>query len=287
MPYVTLGASTELQIKVPTNGFTGWGDTMRTDTFLKIAQHNHTGSGNGSQLGTGSLLADAVTGAKIRLDNDEYIRARNAADSANINVLKIDTNDQLYIDPQISKLLMKNNTFIQGRDQADSASIDILKIDGGDDLHIDPQVSNFLMKNNTYVLGRNNANSANIDMWRVTTSDLLEPGANIVTATVNALTTPDITANGSVTLTDNTSTPATASVITLTSNQSAIIHYKIVRSTDVVSGSLEIEQSNANIIREEVGDDVGVTFSLSSDALYYATTNTGNNATMTYTIIKR
>lgn len=70
---------------------------MRTDTFLKIATHIHTGAGDGSQLGTGSLLANAVTGAKFRLDNLEFLRARNAADSADIPILKVDASDKVEI----------------------------------------------------------------------------------------------------------------------------------------------------------------------------------------------
>lgn len=287
MAFVTLGTASQLQIVVPTNSTTGWGDTMRTSTFLKIAQHNHTGSGNGAQLGTGSLLADAVTGAKIRLDNDEYLKGRNNADSANVNILKVDTNDDLYIDAEISKLLLKNNTYMLARDNADSSNINLLKLDTNDDLIIGPEVAQLNVKNNTYVTARNNADSGNINVIKIDTSDKINLGANVVSATIEALTSPSITASGSVTLTDNTAVAADASIITLTSNQSCVIEYKIVRNTDVVNGRLELEQSNANIIREEVGDDVGVTFSLASDILKYTTTNTGSNATVTYTIIKK
>lgn len=75
---------------------------MRTDTFLKIAQHDHSGSGNGSQLGTTAISADAITGAKIRLDNDEYLRGRNAADSVDINIIRVNTSNLLDIGATIS-----------------------------------------------------------------------------------------------------------------------------------------------------------------------------------------
>lgn len=97
MSYIILGTATQLQIKVPVNGFTDWGDVMRTDTFLKIAQHLHTGLGDGSQLGTSSFLANAITGAKFRLDNDEELRARNNADDADIDILKVNTSDRVEI----------------------------------------------------------------------------------------------------------------------------------------------------------------------------------------------
>lgn len=93
MAFITLGASSELQIQVPTKGTTDWADTLQTQTFLKIAQHDHTGSGNGAKIGAGALSADAVSGAEIRLDNDEYLRGRNNADTANINIIKVDTSD--------------------------------------------------------------------------------------------------------------------------------------------------------------------------------------------------
>ena len=93
MPYLTLGTVNQLVIKVPTSGSTDWGDTLKSDTFQKIAEHNHTGSGTGSKLGTGSIIADAITGALIRLDNDEYLRARNAANSVNIDIVKVSTSD--------------------------------------------------------------------------------------------------------------------------------------------------------------------------------------------------
>lgn len=93
MPYITLGASTELQIKVPTNGTTDWGDTLKTDTFQKIAEHDHSGSGKGKQLGTGSIVANAITGSKIRLNNNEYLKARDAANSADVNIIKLNGSD--------------------------------------------------------------------------------------------------------------------------------------------------------------------------------------------------
>lgn len=95
MPYITLGTSTELQIKVPTNGTTDWGDTLRTDTFQKIVEHDHSGAGKGKQLGQGSIQANAINGVRFRLDNDEYVRARNAANDADVNLFKLNTSDKI------------------------------------------------------------------------------------------------------------------------------------------------------------------------------------------------
>lgn len=194
MSYITLGAASELQIKVPSNGFTGWGDVMRTDTFLKIATHLHTGAGDGSILGTSSLLADAVTGAKILLSNNEYLRGRNAGDSADIDIVKIDTADNVVV---------------------------------------------------------------NVDR---------------------------IASRSTASLADNTAVAATTGIITLSSNESVYISYKIIRGTDVQSGTLEIEQSNATVVDSYSGDDTGVTFSLDTDVLFFSSTSTGNAATISYII---
>jgi len=202
MAFITLGLATELQIKVPTNGSTGYGDVMRTDTFLKIAEHLHTGSGDGAQLGAGSLLANAVTGAKFRLDNDEYLRSLDSL-SVDIDILKITPTDDLHIDPVISKLNLKNLSFLTARNNADSADINILNVDAS------------------------------------------------------------------------------------AANEAVNIEYKIIRGTDVQSGTLEIEQSNGSIVDSYIGDDTGITFSLVADALSFISTSTGNAATITHTIIKR
>lgn len=54
-----------LTITIPTTAQNNWGPTMKTLTWKKISAHNHTGSGNGVQLGTNALADDAVRTAKI------------------------------------------------------------------------------------------------------------------------------------------------------------------------------------------------------------------------------
>ena len=97
MPFLTLGTVDQLQIKVPTKSTTSWADTLKTDTFQKISEHDHTGSGKGTKLGTGSLQDNAVTGIKFRLANNQYLRARNAAGDGDIDVLRINASDKLEI----------------------------------------------------------------------------------------------------------------------------------------------------------------------------------------------
>src|ERR1035437_10373592 len=44
---------------------------------------------------TAKIAANAVTGAKILLGNTEYLRGRNAANSADVNVLKVNSSDEI------------------------------------------------------------------------------------------------------------------------------------------------------------------------------------------------
>lgn len=47
---------------------------------------------------TGKIAADAVTGAKIRLANLEWLRGRNAANSADLNILRVNASDEIETD---------------------------------------------------------------------------------------------------------------------------------------------------------------------------------------------
>lgn len=48
-----------------------------------------------SAVTTAKISNDAVTDAKIRLSNDAYLRARNAADSGDVNIIKVDSSDRI------------------------------------------------------------------------------------------------------------------------------------------------------------------------------------------------
>lgn len=50
-----------------------------------------------SQLKRKFIEDNAVNGAKIRLDNNEMLRGRNAANSADVDILRITTADQLEL----------------------------------------------------------------------------------------------------------------------------------------------------------------------------------------------
>lgn len=92
MPFLTTTGG--LNFSYPTDGTTNWGSTLKT-SFNTISAHNHTGAPNGVQLGTNSLQNNAIIGSKFRLLNDTFLRGRNAADSADINILKVTTGDAL------------------------------------------------------------------------------------------------------------------------------------------------------------------------------------------------
>jgi len=92
MPFLTTTGG--LNFSYPTDGTTNWGSTLKT-SFNTISGHNHTGAPNGVQLGTNSLQNNAVVGTKFRLTNDSFLRGRNAADSADVNILKVTSGDAL------------------------------------------------------------------------------------------------------------------------------------------------------------------------------------------------
>lgn len=103
MPYLTTTGG--LNFQYPTDGTQNWGSTLKT-SFNTISAHNHTGAPNGAQLGTNSLQANAVTEPKIRLTNDAYLRGRNAADSADVNILKVNASDVIQIGNSTSDILI-------------------------------------------------------------------------------------------------------------------------------------------------------------------------------------
>jgi len=63
MAFTTLNLG--LTLTIPTNGTRNWGTTLKNTTWTKISSHDHTGSGNGAQLGTNALTNFSVTSAKL------------------------------------------------------------------------------------------------------------------------------------------------------------------------------------------------------------------------------
>lgn len=106
MPFETI--SSGITFSIPTAGTVNWQSSVRT-AFTAISGHTHEGGGTGLQLGTNSLndgavttvklAADAVTGTKLRLDNNQWFRVRNAANTSDHSIFRVDASDRLEINP--------------------------------------------------------------------------------------------------------------------------------------------------------------------------------------------
>lgn len=96
---ITLG----LDLTIPTAGTRNWATLIKNGAWIPLSQHGHTGSGDGNPIGSTGIAPNAITGAKIRLANDEWLRARNAANSGDINILKVDADDNVVLGLNISK----------------------------------------------------------------------------------------------------------------------------------------------------------------------------------------
>lgn len=75
MPYTTL--SSGLTIQVPTIGTPNWHSTLLAQTWQKISEHDHTGSGKGLNISTSAIAALAVTSAKIAADAVTFAKMQN------------------------------------------------------------------------------------------------------------------------------------------------------------------------------------------------------------------
>lgn len=61
------------------------------------------------------IASNAVDGAKIRLDNNQNLKARNAANSADVNILKVNASDRIEFDsvPQATADASANNDLVR------------------------------------------------------------------------------------------------------------------------------------------------------------------------------
>jgi hypothetical protein len=86
-----------VRLSIPARGDRNWDATMAAVTYTNIAAHRHTGDPDGFNLVTGSYAADSVTDAKIRLTNTGWLRARNAANSADVNILRVNSSNTIEL----------------------------------------------------------------------------------------------------------------------------------------------------------------------------------------------
>ncbi len=98
---MSITLSSGLTLIIPSPGAANWYSSIETDCFQKISEHDHTGSGKGTKIGTSALVDDGVTGAKIRLANAQALRARNAAGSADVDVLKLNSSNYIELGARV------------------------------------------------------------------------------------------------------------------------------------------------------------------------------------------
>lgn len=142
MGYITLGQETELQIKIPTKLTTNWADELKEHLFKVLVKHDHSGmNGMGVALSGDSFLENSVSDLAIRLRNNEYLRARNAADTGDINILKVNASDNIEFDASIDSLDVVNNITVGGTLNIPTLSAAPVSATEGD-LYIDDGTTN-------------------------------------------------------------------------------------------------------------------------------------------------
>jgi hypothetical protein len=90
---MTISYTGGLNFTGPSKGDTNW-DTTEDTKSTAISGHDHTAGGKGVQIATAAIATDAVTDTKILLANNAALRARNAANSADLNLVKADTGNR-------------------------------------------------------------------------------------------------------------------------------------------------------------------------------------------------
>lgn len=135
MPYITVTGGLTLQ--VPTRTTTDWDEVFLSEFAQKISEHDHTGSGRGSQLGTGALVDSAVDDRKVRLRNAQALRARNAAGSADIDTFKVNASDEFVMEVDFHADRISNkSTFTMVNNQSVAADVTGVTIDSSADVII-------------------------------------------------------------------------------------------------------------------------------------------------------
>lgn len=123
--------SSGLTLTIPSKGDTNWENSIRTQCFQKISEHDHTGGGKGVQIGANAFADNAINDAKIRLRNNQYLRARNNANSADVNLLRINASDLIeFADVEILLPHLKaNKSFSFTNNQSSAANVTGLLLD--------------------------------------------------------------------------------------------------------------------------------------------------------------
>lgn len=97
MAYITLGNLNQLQLEIPTEGTKDWGNRLRDNFIIKLVEHDHSGNGKGAPLGISSFADNIINDVKIRLTNDNYLRSRNSGNTADVNLIKANSSNNIVI----------------------------------------------------------------------------------------------------------------------------------------------------------------------------------------------
>ena len=95
----TIGANgNELTITIPSSKQKNWATSIRDNCFQLISDHDHEGSGTGKKL-LGYLALDL---SEAVLPNDTTLKARNIAGTGTVDILKVNTSDEIVISSDIA-----------------------------------------------------------------------------------------------------------------------------------------------------------------------------------------
>lgn len=129
MPFITITGG--LTLKVPTRSTTDWDTEFLNNFATPISTHQHTGSGDGQQLGGGSIQDDSLDDRKLRLRNNQPLRGRNAAGTGDINMLKVNADDEVEMSSAPLTPGLRNSTiFSFTNNQSSAANVTGISADG-------------------------------------------------------------------------------------------------------------------------------------------------------------
>jgi len=177
---------------------------------------------HGFEVWAGGVLVAAMgpTGlsGSMKLPNDTYLKGRNAGDDGDINIVKVNTDDELetsIVVNAIGGVRLANDDYLISRNNADDGDINIIKVNATDTLDIsvalettaalttlagildaDGLTGNIRIPNNDYLVGKNNADDGYLALMKVNASDVIEFGQAV---TGTSFTATSITLTNAVT----------------------------------------------------------------------------------------
>ena len=97
MAYILLGNTNQLQLEIPTEDTKDWGTRLKDNFVIKIIEHDHSGNGKGVQLGITAFPDNLINDIKIRLRNDQFLRARNSSNTGDVNLIKANSSNNIEL----------------------------------------------------------------------------------------------------------------------------------------------------------------------------------------------